>query len=109
MNEQMVWFALVAIMVPALPILVFALMQWNVARKLRQELAFIRCGEQGDRLAQCLLIRDRKTRLPLEIKACSALENPREVNCGKTCLPQLHRPDSAEARAGVVTRLVSKA
>jgi hypothetical protein len=87
MTGQVHWLPLAVVLLAAFSVAALWLREWREERKLRVEARFVRCRSRGNRLAQCVLVRDRKSGVPMGIRACSALPDPQDVRCGKTCLP----------------------
>jgi hypothetical protein len=87
MTGQAHWLTFAVLLLAALPIGFLSLREWREERKLRVEPRFVRCRARGNRLARCVLVSDAKSLVPMGIRACSALPNPQDVRCGKTCLP----------------------
>jgi hypothetical protein len=87
MTGQVHWLPLAVLLLAALPVVYLWFREWREERKLIVERRFVRCRDRGNRLAQCMLVSDAKSRTPIGIRSCSALSDPQEVRCGKTCLP----------------------
>jgi hypothetical protein len=87
MTGQAHWLTFAVLLLASLPSAWLWLREWREERKLRVELRFVRCRDRGNRLAQCVLVSDAKSLVPMGIRACSALPDPQDVRCGKTCLP----------------------
>jgi len=69
------------------PVAYLWLREWREERTVRVENRSVRCRVRGNRLAQCMLVLDAKSRQPIGIRSCSALAAPQDVRCGRTCLP----------------------
>jgi hypothetical protein len=88
MTGQAHWLSLAVLLLATFPLIAWLwLREWREERTLRVEPRFVRCRDRGNRLAQCVLVRDAKSLVPIGIRACSALPDPQDVRCGKTCLP----------------------
>ena len=88
MTGQVHWLPLaVLLLLATLPVGFLWLQEWREERKLLVEPRFVRCRDRGNQLARCVLVSDARSLVPMGIRACSALPNPQDVRCGKTCLP----------------------
>jgi hypothetical protein len=98
MTGQVHWLPLAVVLLSALPFAYVWLREWREERKLRVEPHFVRCRSRGNLLAQCILVSDRKSGVPMGIRSCSALRDPQDVRCGKTCLPLFAASPDAKPR-----------
>jgi len=87
MTGEAHWLSLTLMLLAAVPVGYLWIRNWREERKYLVEELGVRCRARGNRLAQCTLVRDAKSHEPIGVRSCSALTNPEDVRCGRTCLP----------------------
>lgn len=87
MNGQghMITFAILLVAVS--PLLALWAMGWLADRRYRVERSQVRCRILGNKLVECVVVRDAQTCEPIGIRSCSASLNAEDVRCARSCLP----------------------
>ena len=87
MTGQSTWFSLAILIVASSPVVALWVSGWVADRKYRVEHRHVRCRVGGNQLADCTVVRDAGTNIPIGIRSCSVQPNPEMVRCGRACLP----------------------
>ena len=85
MTGEAHWLPIAFVVLAALPIAYAWLSDIRANAKVEVEQACVRCRARGNQLAQCTLVRDARTHLPMGVRDCSLQAGM--VRCGKPCLP----------------------